>query len=92
MTPQKFKDETLRTLVDLTEAAARRQPSVLLFEDGHWADPTTLEVLDLLIDRVRNIPLLIVLTHRPEFQSRWSVHGHVTALNLSKLTGHRAPR
>ena len=67
MTPQKFKDETLRTLVDITEAAARQQPSVLLFEDAHWADPTTLEVLDLLIDRVRTVPLLVVLTHRPEF-------------------------
>jgi class 3 adenylate cyclase/tetratricopeptide (TPR) repeat protein len=86
MTPQKHKDETLRTLVDITEAAARRQPSVLLFEDAHWADPTTLEVLDLLIDRVKTIPLLIVLTHRPEFHSRWSGQGHVGALNLSKLT------
>jgi class 3 adenylate cyclase len=86
MTPQKHKDETLRTLVDLTEATARRQPSVLLFEDAHWADPTTLEVLDLLIDRVRTVPLLVVLTHRPEFQSRWSEQGHVGALNLSKLT------
>ena len=86
MTPQKHKDETLRTLVDLTEAAARRQPSVMLFEDAHWADPTTLEVLDLLIDRVRTVPLLVVLTHRPEFQSRWSQQGHVGALNLSKLT------
>ena len=86
MTPQKHKDETLRTLVDLTEAAARQQPSVMLFEDAHWADPTTLEVLDLLIDRVQTVPLLVVLTHRPEFQSRWSQHGHVGALNLSKLT------
>ena len=86
MTPQKHKDETLRTLVDITEAAARKQPSVLLFEDAHWADPTTLEVLDLLIDRVRTVPLLVVLTHRPEFQSRWSQQGHVGALNLSKLT------
>jgi tetratricopeptide (TPR) repeat protein len=86
MTPQKFKDETLRTLVDLTEAAARNRPSVMLFEDMHWADPTTLEVLDLLIDRVRIVPLLVVLTHRPEFQSRWSEQGHVGALNLSKLT------
>ena len=56
MTPQKFKDETLRTLVDLTEAAARKQPSVMLFEDAHWADPTTLEVLDLMIDRVKDDP------------------------------------
>src|SRR5689334_24569093 len=86
MTPQKHKDETLRTLVDITEAAARQQPSVMLFEDAHWADPTTLEVLDLLIDRVKTIPLLVVLTHRPEFASRWSEHGHVGALNLSKLT------
>src|SRR6202040_3071163 len=86
MTPQKHKDETLRTLVDLIEAAADKQPSVMLFEDAHWADPTTLEVLDLLIDRMKTVPLLVVLTHRPEFQSRWSGQGHVCALNLSKLT------
>ena len=86
MTPQKHKDETLRALVDLTEAAARKQPSVLLYEDLHWADPTTLEVLDLLIDRVRDIPLLIVATHRLEFQNRWASHGHVVGLNLSRLT------
>ena len=86
MTPQKHKDETLRTLVDLIEAAAGQQPSVMLFEDAHWADPTTLEVLDLLIDRVKAVPLMVVLTHRPEFQSRWSGQGHVGALNLSKLT------
>jgi predicted ATPase len=92
MTPQKHKDETLRILVDITEAVARRHPSVLLFEDAHWADPTTLEVLDLLIDRVRTVPLLILLTHRPEFQSRWSEQGHVGALNLSKLTRGKAPR
>lgn len=85
MTPQKQKDETQRSLVDLAEAAARKQPTVVLYEDLHWADPTSLETLDLLIDRVRNFPLLIVLTHRPEFQSRWAVHGHVSGLNLSKL-------
>jgi class 3 adenylate cyclase/tetratricopeptide (TPR) repeat protein len=86
MTPQKFKDETLRALADMTEAIARRQPTMMLFEDIHWADPTTLEIIDLLIHRVRNIPLLIVLTHRPEFSSRWSHYGHVTALTLTKLT------
>jgi predicted ATPase len=86
MTPQKFKDETLRAVADTTEAIARRQATVMLFEDVHWADPTTLEVIDLLIHRVSNIPLLIVLTHRPEFASRWSHYGHVTALTLAKLT------
>jgi predicted ATPase len=49
MTPQKFKEETLRALVDTTEAIARLQPTVMLFEDIHWADPTTLEVIDLLV-------------------------------------------
>jgi class 3 adenylate cyclase/tetratricopeptide (TPR) repeat protein len=86
ITPQKHKDETLRVLVAIVEAAARKQPTALLYEDAHWADPTSLEALDLLVDRARTIPLLIVLTHRPEFQSRWSQHGHVVALNLSKLT------
>jgi predicted ATPase len=85
MTPQKFKDETLRALVDTTEAIARRQPTATVFEDIHWADPTTLEVIDLLIHRIRNVPLLIVLTHRPEFASRWSHYGHVAALTLTKL-------
>ncbi len=86
MTPQRFKEETLRALVDLVEAAAKKQPTLLLFEDAHWTDPTSLEVLDLLIERVRNIPLLVVLTHRPEFQNRWTNHAHVSVLNLSKLT------
>jgi class 3 adenylate cyclase/predicted ATPase len=86
VTPQRLKAETLRTLVDITEAAARQQPRVMLFEDLHWADPTTLEVLDLLIERVRAMPLLIVLTHRPEFAPTWGRHAHVTSLNLSKLT------
>ncbi|MFN0313869.1 MAG: AAA family ATPase, partial [Burkholderiales bacterium] len=86
MTPQKFKDETLRSLVDLTEAAARGHPTVMLYEDAHWADPTSLESLDQLIDRMRSIPLLLVITHRPEFQPKWTAHAHVVALNLSKLT------
>jgi predicted ATPase len=70
----------------MTEAIARLQPAVMLFEDIHWADPTTLEVMDLLIHRVRNLPLLVVLTHRQEFASRWSHHGHVAALTLTRLT------
>jgi class 3 adenylate cyclase len=86
MMPQKFKDETLRALVDTTEAIARREPTVLLFEDAHWADPTTLELLDLLIHRVRNVPSLVVVTHRPEFLPRWSHHGHAATLGLTKLT------
>ena len=86
MTPQKFKDETLRALIDIVEAAARQQPTVMLFEDAQWADPTTLEAMDLLIHRVRHIPLLVVVTHRPEFLARWSRDDCVTSLMLTKLT------
>jgi class 3 adenylate cyclase len=85
-TPQKHKDETLRTLVDLAEATARKQPSVALFEDVHWADATTLELLDLMVNRLKGMPLLIVLTHRPEFQNRWASHDHVAAIELTRLT------
>jgi|RhiMetdeSRZDD1v2_1073273.scaffolds.fasta_scaffold00425_30 class 3 adenylate cyclase/tetratricopeptide (TPR) repeat protein len=86
ITPQKHKDETLRSLVDLAEAVAHKQPTLMVYEDLHWADPSSLEVLDLLIDRVRSFPLLVVLTYRPEFQPRWGAHGHVAGLNMSKLT------
>jgi class 3 adenylate cyclase/predicted ATPase len=86
MSPQRVKSETLRVLADLTEAAARRQPSVMLFEDAHWADPSSSEVLDLLVERIKDVPLLIVITHRPEFLSRWRDHDHVTSITLTKLT------
>lgn len=86
MTPQQLKDETLRVLVEMTEASAGKRQTLLLFEDIHWADATTLELLDMLIDRATALPLFIVLTHRPEFQNRWESRDHVTALNLAKLT------
>ena len=89
LTPQRFKDETMRALVDLTKAVARRQPVVMLFEDAHWIDPTSLAFLDLLIGQSRRLPLLFILTHRPEFAAQWTAHGHVShvsALNLSKLS------
>ena len=86
LTPRKHRDETLRSLAEITAAVARKQASVMLFEDAHWADPTTLQVLDLLIDGIGTVPLLIVLTHRPEFQPKWTRLGNVSALNLSRLT------
>ncbi|MBV8615395.1 MAG: AAA family ATPase, partial [Acetobacteraceae bacterium] len=86
MTPQRCKDETLRALVDTVAAIARQAPTVMLFEDAHWADPTTLEAMERLVQRARTIPLLAVITHRPEFAPRWSQHDHVMALSLGKLT------
>jgi len=85
MSPRLVKEETIRVLVDIVKAAAQAQPCLLLFEDVHWADPTTLETLGLLIERLDDIPLLAVLTHRPEFEQPWSRYAHVTALDLARL-------
>jgi class 3 adenylate cyclase len=90
ISPQKFKNQTLHTLADAMAAAARKQPTVMLFEDVHWADPTTLEAIALLIGRLARLPLLIVLTHRPEFQSHWSNYDNLTAVTLPKLTTNQS--
>jgi class 3 adenylate cyclase/tetratricopeptide (TPR) repeat protein len=85
MTPRLVKEETIRVLVDVVKAAARIEPCLVLFEDVHWADPTTLETLGLLIDRLAGIPALVVLTHRPEFVQPWSGSPSVTTLDLARL-------
>ena len=61
MAPRLVKEETIRVLVDIVKAAALAQPCLLLFEDVHWADPTTVETLGLLVERLGDIPLLVVL-------------------------------
>jgi predicted ATPase len=56
-----------------------------LYEDVHWSDPTTLELLELVIDRVQALPILVLITCRPEFSPRWTGHAHLTMLTLSRL-------
>ena len=85
LSPRRQKQETIRALVELVGALAHAGPTVLLFEDAHWADPSTLELLDLLVERARALPLLALVTHRPEFLSRWSAYPHVRAVDLSRL-------
>ena len=68
------------------EGLAARQPVLMLFEDVHWTDPTSLELLDLIVDRVPTLPLLLIITFRPEFTPPWVGRPHVTALILNRLT------
>ena len=70
LTPQKRKEKTLHAQVAQVEGLAARQPVLMVFEDAHWSDPTTLESLDLLIDRVPILRVLVILTFRPEFAPR----------------------
>lgn len=79
------KEESMRALVDLTVAIARSRPTQMLFEDAHWADPSSLELLQLLIARLDEFPLLLVITHRPEFQARWPELPHVSTIDLNRL-------
>ena len=57
----------------------------MVFEDAHWIDPTSRELLDLTVDRVRHLPVLMVITFRPEFQPPWGGRSHVTSLALNRL-------
>jgi class 3 adenylate cyclase/tetratricopeptide (TPR) repeat protein len=85
MSTRRQKEEAIRAIVDLTEAKARAKPTLMVFEDVHWADPSTREVLNLLFDRVGGFPLLVLITHRPEFQTRWPHCEHMATLDLSRL-------
>jgi class 3 adenylate cyclase/tetratricopeptide (TPR) repeat protein len=88
LTPQKQKERTLRALVAQIEGLAARQPVLLQFEDAHWSDPTSLELLDLIIDRVSALPVLLIVTFRPEFAAPWAGRPHVGLISLNRL----APR
>lgn len=79
------KIQTLFVLVELLLDLAARRPVFCLIEDAQWIDPSTQELLDLLVDRIGKARILLVVTHRPENQPRAGVHSNVSALNLSRL-------
>jgi class 3 adenylate cyclase/tetratricopeptide (TPR) repeat protein len=86
LTPQRQRQRTLEVLVDQAEGLSRRQPVLALYEDVHWADPTTLELLGLVIERVQRVAVLVLITFRPEFTPPWAGHAHLTQLSLARLT------
>jgi DNA-binding winged helix-turn-helix (wHTH) protein/predicted ATPase len=85
MSAQKRKERTLAALLTQVERLALQQPVLLIYEDVHWADPTSRELLDLLIDRSAGLRVLLVLTFRTEFQAPWVGQSHVTSLTLTRL-------
>ena len=85
LTPQKQKERTLQALVQLLVVQAEGQATVSVWEDLHWADPSSLEFLSLLIEQIPTTKLLLVLTFRPEFTPPWKLRSHVTQLTLSRL-------
>ena len=85
LTPQKQKERTLQVLVQLLVAQAERQATVSVWEDLHWADPSSLEFLSLLIDQIPTSKLLLVLTFRPEFTPPWKPRSPLSQLRLTRL-------
>ncbi len=85
LSPRRKKERTLEALLRQLEGLARRQPVVLFFDDAHWIDPTSHELLDLTVERVRGLPVLLIVTFRPEFQPPWIGQPQVTMLALNRL-------
>jgi class 3 adenylate cyclase/predicted ATPase len=85
LTPEELRGRQFGALIGWTIASARAQPLVLVFEDLHWADPTTLDVLRGLAERGSLAPLFIVATTRPEFRPPWSIRSHHGTISLTPL-------
>ena len=88
LTPQAQKQRTWQVLLDQLAQLAARQPVLALFEDVHWIDPSTLELLSLTIERVRQLPVLVLISCRPDFRPPWTAQAHLTRLPLKRL--HRS--
>jgi class 3 adenylate cyclase/tetratricopeptide (TPR) repeat protein len=86
VSPKLAKEETMRVLIEFVRAQAREEPTLLLFEDAHWADPTTLDLLGRFVDLFADVPALLVITARPEFNSPLIDHPAVTVVDLAKFT------
>ena len=85
LTPQQRRQRTLEALTRQTVALAEQRPLLMIFEDVHWIDPTSLEVLGRGIDRIKAVGVLLIITHRPEFEPPWLERPYVTALTLNRL-------
>src|SRR4029077_7745578 len=89
LSPQRKRQKLFEASLHQLEAIARARPVLMVFEDAHWIDPSSRELLDLTVDRVRQLPVLLVITFRPEFRSPWGGRSEVTNLALNRL-GERA--
>ena len=85
LAPQQRRQKTLEALTAQVEALWRSNPILMLFEDVHWIDPTSLEALGRTVDRLRILGVLLIITCRPEFDPPWIARSNVTALNLNRL-------
>jgi class 3 adenylate cyclase/predicted ATPase len=85
LTPEQLKNQTFSAVLSLLKARAEEQPALVVFEDVHWADPTTLKLLERVRDSIQNWRMLVVLLHRPDLTLPWAEQPHVTSLSMGRL-------
>jgi hypothetical protein len=83
--PQQRRQKTLEALTAQLEALSQSHPVLMIFEDVHWIDPTSLEVLGRTVERLKTLSVLLVITYRPDFEPPWVGRPHVTSLTLNRL-------
>ena len=88
LAPEQRRQRTMEALIAQTEALTRQSPVLMIFEDAHWADPTSLELFGRAVDRIASLRVLLIVTFRPEFAPPWLGRPHVTALTINRLA-HR---
>ena len=86
LTPQQRRERTLDALILQMDGLTRSRPVLMVFEDAHWADPTSLEVFSRAVSEIANRRILLIVTFRPEFEPPWVGRAHVTALTIGRLT------
>jgi len=85
LTPDQRRQRTLEALTEQLAGLASQNPVLMIFEDAHWTDPTSLEAFGRTVDRIKTLPVLLIVTFRPEFNAPWAGRSHVTSLALNRL-------
>jgi class 3 adenylate cyclase/predicted ATPase len=89
-TPERLKRLTREALLEWLLRLGRLQPLVLVMEDLHWMDPSTLELVEMVVDRAPTASVLVLLTHRPAFEPPWAARGHVLPISVGRLSPRQA--
>ena len=92
LAPHQRRQRTLAALARRIEGIARETPVLMVYEDAHWADPSSLEAIGLLVDKIEALQLLLFVTFRPEFVPPWAGRPHVTALTINRLAAREVTR
>jgi predicted ATPase len=85
LSPEQRRQRTLEALTAQVAGLASWQPVLMMFEDAHWTDPTSLEAFGRTVDRIKTLPVLLIVTFRPEFNAPWVGRSHVTSVALNRL-------